>query len=118
MSPYTVALSTGPTIPATVIPATLAYGKLTKRSKSLNETVTNLSPFSLPLSEGFSGANAGDYAVTGGTCGSTVLPGSHCTITVTFTPTAGGAAEPASMAVSVGNDPTSPHNISLTGKGP
>ncbi|MGC2445032.1 MAG: choice-of-anchor D domain-containing protein [Candidatus Binatus sp.] len=118
LSPYTVALSTGPTIPATVIPATLAHGTLTKASKALNETVTNLSPFSLSLSESFSGANAGDFAVTGGTCGSTVLPASQCTIAVTFTPTAGGKAETAIMAVSVGNDPTSPHNISLRGKGP
>ncbi|MGB9382898.1 MAG: choice-of-anchor D domain-containing protein [Candidatus Binatus sp.] len=118
LSPYTVALGTGPTIPATVIPATLAHGTLTKASKALNETVTNLSPFSLSLSESFSGANAGDFAVTGGTCGSTVLPASQCTIAVTFTPTAGGKAETAIMAVSVGNDPTSPHNISLRGKGP
>jgi hypothetical protein len=118
LNPYTVALSTGPTIPATDVPDTLAYETLKKASKSLNETVINLSPFSLSVSETFSGANAGDFAVTGGTCGSTVLPGSQCTIAVTFTPTAGGKAETASMAVSVGNDPTSPHSISLTGKGP
>jgi hypothetical protein len=118
LSPYAVALSSGPTIPATVTPATLAYSTLRTTSKTLNATVTNLSSFSLPLSTSFSGANAGDFAVTGGTCGSNVLPGSHCTIAVKFTPTAGGAAESASMAVSIGNDPTSPHSISLTGTGP
>jgi hypothetical protein len=37
---------------------------------------------------------------------------------VTFTPTAGGSAESASMSVTVGSDPTSPHIISLTGTGP
>jgi hypothetical protein len=37
---------------------------------------------------------------------------------VTFTPTGGGSSESASVAVSIGNDPTSPHNITLTGTGP
>jgi hypothetical protein len=37
---------------------------------------------------------------------------------VTFTPTGGGSAESASMALTVGSDPSSPHNISLSGKGP
>jgi centrosomal CEP192-like protein len=118
LSPYTVALSTGPTIPTTVVPASLAYGTLTTSSKTLNATVTNLSGFSLPLSETFSGANASDFAVSGGTCGSTLVPSKSCTIAVKFTPTGGGSAESASMAVNVGSDPTSPHNISLTGTGP
>ena len=118
LSPYTVALSTGPTIPATVVPASIAYGTLKTTSKTLNATVTNLSGFSLPLSESFSGANAGDFSVTGGTCGATAPPSKSCTIAVKFTPTGGGAAESASMAVNVGSDPTSPHNISLTGTGP
>jgi Abnormal spindle-like microcephaly-assoc'd, ASPM-SPD-2-Hydin len=120
MSPHTVSLSTGPTIPATVTPATFAYGTLTAKvlTKTLKATVTNLSGFSLPLSASISGTNASDFAVTGsGTCGASAAPNSSCTIAVTFTPTAGGAAESASMAVTVGSDPTSPHNISLTGTG-
>src|SRR5208337_3879366 len=105
-SPYAVALSTGPTIPATVTPITLAYGTLTSKikSKTENVTVTNLSKFLLPLSESFSGANAGDFAVTGGTCTDTAAAKSSCTIAVTFTPTGGGSAESASMAVTVGSD--------------
>jgi hypothetical protein len=118
LSPYAVTLSTGPTIPATVVPASIAYGTLTTTSKTLNATVTNLSGFSLPLSETFSGANASDFAVAGGTCGSTAPPSKSCTIAVKFTPTGGGSAESASMAVNVGSDPTSPHNVSLTGTGP
>ena len=43
---------------------------------------------------------------------------SSCTIAVTFTPTSGGSPDTASMAVTVGNDPTRPHNISLSGTGP
>ena len=118
LSPYLVALSTGPTIPATVTPASIAYGTLTKISKTLNATVTNLSGFSLPLSESFGGANASDFAVAGGTCGAAVAVHSSCTIAVKFTPTGAGPAESATMAVSVANDPTSPHNIGLTGTGP
>jgi alpha-N-arabinofuranosidase len=118
LSPYMVALSTGPTIPATVAPTSIAYGTLKTASKTLNMTVTNLSGFSLPLSESFSGANASDFTVAGGTCGAMAVANSSCTIAVKFTPTGGGSAESASMAVSLTNDPTSPHSISLTGTGP
>jgi alpha-N-arabinofuranosidase len=118
LSPYAVAISTGPTIPATVTPTSIAYGTLKTTSKTLNAAVTNLSGFALPLSESFSGANASDFTVAGGTCGTTAAAHSSCTIPVKFTPTGGGSAESASMAVSVANDPTSPHSISLTGTGP
>jgi hypothetical protein len=121
LGPYTVAITTGPTIPATVAPTTLAYGTLTARTptKTKDVTVTNLSGLSLPISEGVSGANASDFTVSNsGTCTATASPNSSCTIAVTFTPTAGGAPESASLAVTIGNDPTSPHNISMTGTGP
>ena len=118
LSPYTVALSTGPTIPAAVTPASIAYGTLTKTSKTLNATVTDLSGFSLPLSESISGTNASDFAVAGSTCGASTAAHSSCTIAVQFTPTGAGSAESAIMSVSVANDPTSPHNISLSGTGP
>jgi Abnormal spindle-like microcephaly-assoc'd, ASPM-SPD-2-Hydin len=117
LSPYKVALSTGPTIPATVTPISIAYGTLKTASKTLNATVTNLSGFSLPLSESFSGTNPSDFTVAGGTCGPTAAAHSSCTIAVKFTPTGGGSAESVSMAVNVTNDPTSPHSISLTGTG-
>ena len=81
--------------------------------------MTNLSAFALTVSEGsVTGANAGDFAVTGGTCGSSVAANSSCTIAITFTPTAGPNPESASIAVSIGSDPTSPHHIALTGTGP
>jgi alpha-N-arabinofuranosidase len=118
LSPYAVAISTGLTIPATVAPTSIAYGTLKTTSKTLNMTVTNLSGFSLPLSESFSGANAGDFTVAGGTCGATATANSSCTLAVKFTPTGGGSADSAIMAISVANDPSSPHRISLTGTGP
>jgi alpha-N-arabinofuranosidase len=118
LSPYAVALSTGATIPATVTPAKLAYGTLKATSRILNATVTNLSGFSLPLTESFSGANSDDFTLAGVTCGATALAHSPCIIAVKFTPTGGGSAESASMVVNVASDPTSPHTISLTGTGP
>ncbi len=118
LSPYPVAISTGPTIPATVTPASIAFGTLKTTSKTLSATVTNLSGFALPLSESFSGTNASDFTVAGGTCGAIAAANSSCTIAVKFTPTGGGSAESASMAVNVKNDPTSPHSISLSGTGP
>jgi hypothetical protein len=120
LGPHAVALSTGPTIPATVAPVTLAYGTLTAKVpiKTKTVTVTNLSGFSLPLSESFSGANADDFVVAGGTCTAMVPAHSSCTIAVKFTPTVGPTPESASMALTIGSDPTSPNNISLTGTGP
>ncbi|MGC1191744.1 MAG: choice-of-anchor D domain-containing protein, partial [Candidatus Binatus sp.] len=49
LSPYAVAISTGPTIPATVTPTSIAYGTLKTTTKTLDATVTNLSGFSLAL---------------------------------------------------------------------
>lgn len=117
LSPYAVAISTGPTIPATVTPTSIAYGTLKTTTKTLDATVTNLSGFSLALTNSIGGANAGDFTVAGGTCGVTAAAHSSCTAAVKFTPTGGGAAESASVAVSLANDPTSPHSISLTGTG-
>ena len=121
LSPYMVALSTGPTIPDTVLPATVLYGSVyvapSKPAKTKNITVTDLSPFALTTSIGsIGGANAADFAVTGGTCSGTLAGNSSCTYAVTFKPSA-KIVETANVAVSVSNDPTSPHNVNLTGTG-
>jgi phage terminase large subunit-like protein len=118
LSPYTVTLSTGPTIPARVRPVTLGYGTLRKKTPSKTKTVTigDLPRSPLPLSATITGAN-GDFKVTGGTCGATRTAGSSCTIAVRFTPTGGGSPESASMAVNLSGDPTSPHNVGLSGTG-
>jgi Abnormal spindle-like microcephaly-assoc'd, ASPM-SPD-2-Hydin len=120
LSPYAVALSTGPTIPETIAPVTLAYGTVTARTptKTKDVTITNKSSFPLSVDQSFGGTNATDFTVTGGTCGGTAPANTTCTIAVTFAPTGGGSSESASMAVTVGSDPSSPHNITLTGTGP
>ncbi len=118
LSPYTIPISTGPTIPATVTPTSIAYGTLTTASKTKSLTITNKSGFSLSLNETITGNNASDFKITGGTCATTASPNATCTIAITFTPTAAASPESASMALTIGNDPTSPHNITLTGTGP
>jgi hypothetical protein len=117
LSPYTVALSTGPTIPETVAPLTLAYGTVSQSSsRTLKTTVTNKSPFTISIGSAVSGANAADFTITGGTCGATLAGNSSCTIGVKFKPTT-TASESATLAVTVPQDPTSPHAVSLTGTG-
>ena len=60
------------------------------------------------------GSAAGDYAATNG-CGSSVAANSHCTIGITFSPTATGTRT-ASLAIS-DSATGSPQTVSLTGTG-
>ena len=115
LGPHTVALTTGPTIPATVAPPTLAFANVVQSATKTLSTlkVTNLSPFTLSLTQGITGGNAADFGVAvGGTCAGN----SVCVIPVTFTPST-ETAESATLTVSIGQDPTSPHSIALTGTG-
>jgi hypothetical protein len=116
-SPYSASFNVAGTIPETVAPVTLSYGTvLQTSSKTLKTTVTNRSPFTISIGSAISGANAADFTITGGTCGPTLAGNSSCTIGVKFKPTT-AAAESATLAVSVPQDPTSPHDVSLTGTG-
>jgi hypothetical protein len=117
LSPHTIALSSGPAIPETIAPLALAYGTVPQSSsKTLKATVTNKSPFTISVGSNVAGANAADFTITGGTCGPTLAGNSSCTIGVKFKPTT-AAAESATLAVNVPQDPTSPRNVSLTGTG-
>jgi hypothetical protein len=117
LSPYAVALSTGPTIPDTVAATTLSYGTVKQTSsKTLKTTVTNYSPFTISVGSAVSGANSPDFTITGGTCGASLAGNSSCTVGVKFVPTTSGA-ENAALAVTVGSDPMSPRNVTLKGTG-
>ena len=117
LSPYTVALSTGPTIPETVAPLTLAYGTVSRSSsRTLKTTVTNKSPFTISIGSAVSGANAADFTITGGTCGATLAGNSSCTIGVKFKPTTTASRE----RLASSKHPARPHqpaSVSLTGTG-
>ena len=115
LSPYTIALTTGPTIPATVTPTVLAFGNVAQSATKTLSTVkvTNLSPFTLTLSQGMTGPNAADFGVApSGTCASNSI----CVIPVSFTPSS-ETAESATLSVSIDQDPTSPHSLALSGTG-
>ena len=61
------------------------------------------------------GANAGDFAETADTCGSSVAAGANCTIELTFTPSAAGQRM-ATLDIT-DNAAGSPQTVSLSGTG-
>jgi len=86
---------------------------VTDGSKATKEiTVYNLQTNAVSLTEGFSGSNASDYSVTGGTCTATLAAKSDCSLLVTFAPTASGM-ESAFMLVTDIPDPLGPYTVSL-----
>jgi hypothetical protein len=98
-----------------VSPASIAYGKVklsAKKSKKVK--VKNAQPVRVALSESITGTNAGDFAVTGGTCSGTLAAKAKCTYIVTFTPGATGARS-ATLSVTASPDLLSPHDVSLAG---
>ena len=117
-SPTTVQLigSTGANsvnTPPTVTPGALAFGYENVGSTTASQSVTVNNP-------GASAINISSVAVSGpfaetNTCGSTLAAGASCTASVTFTPTAGGAA---SGELAITNSATaSPIGASLSGTG-
>ncbi len=117
LSPYNVTFTVAGTIPETVSPITLSYGTVSRTSsKLLKTTVTNKSPFTISIGSSVSGPNSGDFTITGGTCGVSLVGNTSCTIGVRFKPTT-AAGESATLTVNVPEDPTSPRNVSLTGTG-
>jgi hypothetical protein len=115
LGPYTVALSTGPTIPDSEPITTMAFGNVVQSSTRTFSflNVTNSSPFPLTLGETISGPNAADFAVTRvlSCAGNTA-----CAIPVSFT-ASGETSESATMNIIVSNDPASPHVVALAGTG-
>ena len=117
-SPQTVPLSGTGVEPATLTPASAIYAKQNVGTTSAAKTfkLTNNQPVDLT---GIAISTIGDFAVSATTCG-TRLPaignaGNHCTISVTFTPTATGTRTGRlSVSDSASN---SPQVSSLTGAG-
>jgi len=122
-SPESVALSgTGVTgSPAvTLSPTSLSFGNHLVGTTSVAQkvTLTNSGTAALTINSiGLTGTNAGDFAQTN-TCPantSTLAPGSSCTISVTFKPTAMGSRT-ASVSIS-DNASGSPQSVPLSGSG-
>ena len=98
-SPQGVALTGTGTAPTTTVsfsPSPLAFGSVAlNATTSLSTTLTNTGSAALTISGiTLSGTNASSFTVVNsGTtpCGSTVVAGGTCTITLKITPTAGGS---------------------------
>ena len=117
-SPQTVALigtSTAPVV--SLSPSTLAFAGQSVGATSAAQAIQlfNTGNSALSISSlALTGANASDFAQSNN-CGSSVAAGSHCTINVTFTPTASGSR---TAAVTLTDNATgSPQAVTLTGTG-
>jgi subtilase family serine protease len=98
-------------------PSALIFGYQNTGTTSVaqNVTLTNVGNASLSISGiAMGGTNAGDFAQTN-TCSSSLAAGTNCTISVTFTPSAGGSRS-ASLNVT-DNASGSPQAVGLTGTG-
>ncbi len=87
-----------------------AVGTSTARNITLSAPESNVTINGITVT----GANAGDFTQTN-TCGAKVLHRQHCTITVSFTPTAIGSRT-ATLTIS-DSAPTSPQTVVLSGRG-
>ena len=113
-SPQTVSLTgTGVAPVVSLSPTSLTFASQNTGTTSAAQTVTltNTGTASLSIT---SLAISGDYAQTN-TCGSSLAAGANCTISVTFSPTAGGTR---TGTVSITDNASgSPQTVSLTGTG-
>ncbi|WP_221312889.1 choice-of-anchor D domain-containing protein [Granulicella aggregans] len=119
-SPQTASLSgtgTAPAAPkAALTPASVTFGSITVGSFSAAQTftLTNAGTATLPItSTGISGSGAAAFKIASNTCGASLAAGANCNITVTFKPSAAGAA---SATLSV-NDSVGAQSANLTGTG-
>jgi hypothetical protein len=82
-----------------------------------NVTLNNVSTATMTINKiYFAGANPGDFAMVGNTCGATLAAGANCTVSVTFSPTALGARS-ANLSFMDDAANTSFQTVPLTGTG-
>ncbi|PYV19321.1 MAG: hypothetical protein DMG21_01985, partial [Acidobacteria bacterium] len=105
------------TTPASLTPTSVSFGSQPVGTTSLAQaiTLTNGSGVATSISSiGITGSNSGDFAETNN-CGSSLAAGAHCTINVTFTPT---AINTRTATLTVTDSATnSPQTASLSGVG-
>jgi len=115
-SPQTMPLS-GAGTTAKLSPTSLNFGSVSVGTSSAAKTVTltNVGTTTLTITGiAIAGTNAGDFSQTH-TCGSSLVAGTSCTISVIFKPTATGARS-GTLAVS-DNAAGSPQKVTLSGTG-
>jgi hypothetical protein len=117
-SPQSVDLTGTGIVPMLVTPSSLTFAAQTVGTTSAAKIVTikNNLPTTLTMSGNtFAGTNAGDFAQSATTCGTTLAAGAKCTVSITFAPTATGSRV-AELDV-VDSAITSPQTVALSGTG-
>ena len=117
-SPNTAALSGTGTQPGLSAPASASFTDQTVGTTSSPKAISVSNNGTAPLNVGtpsITGANAGDYAISGNTCSGPIAVNASCSISVTFTP---GATGSRTATLGIPSDaPGSPKNVSLSGNG-
>ena len=112
-SPQLVSLSGVGTLPVLLSQTNMSFGTVVIGASNTAPPVTLTNNQNVTLTS-LSIAASGPYSQTN-TCGTSLVAGAHCTISVTFTPTAPGSQQ---GAVTVTDSAiTSPQSISLHGSG-
>jgi hypothetical protein len=104
----------------TLSPSPESFGNVNYGSSSSGVTFTltnNSSASATSLSIGNSGGNAGDFAISSNTCGSTLAASASCTWVVTFTPGIIGSRYTTLSATYSGGDGAGSQSSLLTGVG-
>ena len=117
-SPQSVSLTGNGILPVTLTPSAEKFPatKVGVTSAAKTVTIKNNLPNVLTLSgTSFTGANPGDFAQSGTTCGGNLGAGLTCTVSIRFTPTAKGSRV---AALNISDSAiTSPQTVALSGTG-
>ena len=119
-SPQMLALTgTGTSVPtpgALTLPAAYAFADQTVAVASAAKpfTLANTGGAAVTIS-GVASSNAAEFAISASTCTGSIAPGTTCSFTVTFTPSATGARSSAVTVTSTGVG--SPQTIAMSGNG-
>jgi hypothetical protein len=114
-SPSVALAGTGTSPPFTVAPNPVAFGSVgVGLSSTIDVTISNggVGPHAVGALS-LTGPNASEFQITGTTCSSPVPPGSSCTVTLAFNPSAAGS----STATLNGTFEGAPFAVPITGTG-
>jgi len=110
----TVSLTGTGSAPVTLSSSTLNFGTVAVGNTGAAKTVTLTNRQRVPLNFASIATSPG-YAVASNACGASLAAGASCTVGVTFSPTATGAAT--GTMTFADNAANSPQTVSLTGTG-
>jgi len=113
-SPQTVSLTGTGSVAVTLSSSTLSFGTVVVGNTSAAKTVTLTNHENVTLNFSSILTSTG-FAVASNTCGTGIAAGASCSVGVTFTPTAIGAAT--GTLTFTDGAPNSPQAVSLTGTG-